>query len=609
MKKASVFGAFNARWMTPAEVAHTFVPTPHIIQLVQTQHSLLMGPRGCGKTTLLKMLTREAQQYWSEVRVKREPALAREFPRPDFEAVYVPSDVRWFYELNAVRREIGDDLTSERVQRHMIALAAVAEATKVFEDILRRHPEALQALAMNLINHFGLTGLVPTLGHVRLKLMALEMELRDAIIRQDRSLLQTLMDGQPRPLGGHVTDALVAACSVFSETVPTKLRPHRWGLCFDEIEIAPPWLQRELLRALRSMGQAYVFKLTWSPVLPEDVRRDRQEQGDYAAIRIWHSHVLDARRFCAEFSRRLIRDKLGLPDITPTDVFGRSLFAAEERLGESDDVYAHGSEIWQSMVDLSQRDPSFRTFLIRHGLDPANPVSDSSKGRDECLRKIKPIVLIRETFRGAKRARSRKRPALYAGEEAIYDMSDGNPRWLGGLLNDLLDVGLRGSEAVARPLIPHSKQAPILSAASNRMGLYVKFYPTGDPVPGRPPAVALDTMVERLAAFFSDELLGPEFTDEPPGSVLIDENVDLGTLGEVERGLLIGAFIYVGSSPRDVPSRILGSRVRLSFMLAPRRRLLFRNYRAVNLSSALERVDPRQSQLSFEGAEEEPECG
>ena len=63
-------------------------------------HSVLLGPRGWGKTTLLKMLTRPAldawaQQHGSEFHRPREPS-------PAFEAVYVPSDVRWSIELSAI---------------------------------------------------------------------------------------------------------------------------------------------------------------------------------------------------------------------------------------------------------------------------------------------------------------------------------------------------------------------------------------------------------------------------------------------------------------------------------------------------------------------------
>src|ERR1035438_8529835 len=128
-----MFGAYNARWMTPEDVARLFVPTSHFAPLVQTQHSLLMGPRGCGKTTLLKMLTHGAQRVWRGERLLCEPDL-RVYPTPSFEAIYVPSDVRWSFELEALYREIPEDsILAERVQRAAISIASLAEATRAFE--------------------------------------------------------------------------------------------------------------------------------------------------------------------------------------------------------------------------------------------------------------------------------------------------------------------------------------------------------------------------------------------------------------------------------------------------------------------------------------------
>src|ERR1039458_2564544 len=109
MNTSSIYGAFNARWLSPEDVARAFVPTNHYRSLVKFQHSLLMGPRGCGKTTLLKMLTKPAQDYWHKERCRQEPELRRSFDRPDFVAIYIPSDVRWAFELRELDSYLSDD--------------------------------------------------------------------------------------------------------------------------------------------------------------------------------------------------------------------------------------------------------------------------------------------------------------------------------------------------------------------------------------------------------------------------------------------------------------------------------------------------------------------
>src|SRR5437867_922327 len=87
------YGAFNARWLSPEQVAATFVPVPQFRQLVHNTNSLLLGPRGCGKTTLLKMLTRRALNMWSAS--SRSKRFQGAFERPQYEAIYIPSDIRW----------------------------------------------------------------------------------------------------------------------------------------------------------------------------------------------------------------------------------------------------------------------------------------------------------------------------------------------------------------------------------------------------------------------------------------------------------------------------------------------------------------------------------
>ena len=174
--------------------------------------------------------------------------------------------------------------------------------------------------------------------------------------------------------------------------------------------------------------------------------------------------------FKKSFSTRFLRDRLSNPVVTPRDVFGPSPFAQEEM--ESEETYKHGAPIWRAMVQLAQRDHGFREYLEEHGISPDDPTTDSVSMRDESLRKVKPIVLLREAY--LKDAtdrlahRSRKNALLYFGEDSIYAMSEGNPRLLAGLLNELLDVESR-SAVDGAPLVRPDAQSRVLYAASQRV--------------------------------------------------------------------------------------------------------------------------------------------
>jgi hypothetical protein len=588
MKTASIFTAFNARWLEPEEVAVSFIPTLHFKALVKFQHSLLMGPRGCGKTTLLKMLTRRAQKVWSS-RLEQELNL-REYSKPDFEAIYIASDIRWSEELSEIARTLTrTPKLAERMQRALVAISSVIEATRVFQLIIDDNGADPTDLVKALIRHLDLGPTVPSFQELRIKLHSWIDELHGLLVNEELEELEARLTGIPPSLTGFAPTAVMRVCGIFDEYHP-KISPTKWALCFDELEIAPTWLQTELFSALRSTDQRFLLKLTWSPLLPSDLTTRQERQHDYATIRMWHGHVLDAKPFCKEFSRRFLEDKFGRETpLLPHDLFGSSPFASED--ADDPDVYREGGIVWQAMVRLAKIDSSFRHYLLDHDIDPLNPTSDDVTVRDESLRKIKPLVLLREAYLSRSKdarpiRRSRKNPSLYFGEDVIYAMSEGNPRLLGSLLSELLDLNVRESASYG-PRVRAVEQSQVLAAASQRSLARIKAYPTTQ----RAPARSLASLVERMAQFLKSELVVREFSPDPVGTFLIDPELPMEILEELTVGLLIGAFVHVKSYESDIPQSLVGSRIRLSYMLSPHYQLLFRNYRDIRLSVAL-RVAP-----------------
>jgi hypothetical protein len=552
---SSIFGAFNARWLTPEDVARSFVPTTHFKALAKFQHSLLMGPRGCGKTTLLKMLTRPAQTVWARERVALVPQLA-EYPSPDFEAIYLPSDIRWSYELKSVSAEFasGGPL-AEIVQRASVSISTLSEATRAFQMILDDSERKPEALLKAIITHFRLGPTVPSFREVRLRLLSWMEEIHSRIVLQDLNRLSEFIKALPPALIGHALDTVIRACRLFEEYTDN-LAPKKWALCFDELEIAPTWLQQEVIGALRSFDQHFLLKLTWSPLLPTDLTKHQEQQHDYATIRMWHAHASDARPFAQQFITRRLRDRLGNTTVTPREVFGVSPFAQED--GEGDKGYGRGSVIWQSMVDLAAKDPGFRHYLADHGIDPTDPITDSVRLRDETLRKVKPIALLRDVYlkgdTGVLLGRSRKNPPLYYGEDAIYAMSEGNPRLLAGLLNELVDADPQ-SIGSSTPRIRDEVQAKVLIGASQRMRTGIRTYP----VPTGTNAASLSRLIDSLGDYLRAELLGPRFNPDPVGSFFVDQDVPADVVEAIRLGLLIGAFVHVGSSVSDIPISVVAA--------------------------------------------------
>lgn len=602
MTTASPNRAFNARWLNPEDVARSFVPTLPFKGLVRHENSLLMGPRGCGKTTLLKMLTRPAQRVWKAERAPNEPMWS-DYRSPDFEAIYIPSDVRWSEELRAVERELGGHpIDAERVQRASIVISSLLEAIKTFKDITEEKGTDSTELVKALIRHLELGPTIPSFREIRFKLMKWMDLIHHGIVKRDLAFIRNILDSFPAGLTAHSIDMVTKACMIFDEYNASSSKS-LWGLCFDELEIAPEWLQKELLASLRSLDrQQFLFKLTWSPVLPKHLMPKQEMSHDYAPIRMWHTGTTDAKPFCCEFSTRYLRDRLHNPQLLPRDVFGPSPFAQED--SDTLDPYKPGTPEWHAMVQLASIDQSFRDYLIKRKISPENPVADSVALRDESLRKVKPIVLAREAFLkdagSTIMRRSRKIPPLYYGEDAIYAMSEGNPRLLTSLLDNLLDI--KQHHAPQRgPIIRRSAQARVLYAASLRMLTTVKSYP----LKGGLRRVSLLYLVNRPGNFQGEELIGQEFKPDPVGSFFVDEDVKAEIMDEVATGLVIGALVNLGAHDQneEFPSSVMGLRFRLSYVLAPAFQLLFRNYREMRLSTALRMLRWAQTPLFFPGSE------
>ena len=98
MPTVTLFDNFNAKNSTQEEVAETFVSNEDFFSIAKNNHTFVLGPRGCGKTTMFKMLTTSALSTWNPPSV-REYDLKNSIP---FLAIYIPSDELWKDQLTSI---------------------------------------------------------------------------------------------------------------------------------------------------------------------------------------------------------------------------------------------------------------------------------------------------------------------------------------------------------------------------------------------------------------------------------------------------------------------------------------------------------------------------
>lgn len=405
-----------------------------------------------------------------------------------------------------------------------------------------------------------------------------------------------------------------AACEVFDEVLRQPSSGAPWCLLFDELELAPASVRQALFHSLRVPPRAMLLKLAISPY-SEDFSIIAEAQGakeghDFDEIPLWYSEKEDGYHFASSLWRQRAA-RLGDVPVDATTLLGRSL------LDETRDVrsalgrgYHPGSPIHRVFSDLAKKDPTFSKYLEskRILLDSMDTIP--SGRRAATIRKVVHIVATREAYKAEatekdphsrSRLRSRKTASLYSGVPAVYALSEGNPRWLLGLMRNLVAAWRARARGSGDALDSHT-QGHIILAATNRFSALLKTVQS--PAHASPQRTAgLLELLDSIGETIFSAVVRERFSDEPFGTFIVDQRVDDGVLALLARALNAGALVYVpGVKDASILRTLREKRFRLSYLLAPRYRIPLRLGRPLGLAGILGREwksAPMQTDLEF----------
>lgn len=599
------FDSFNARNLDPRQVAQTFVPPEQFFELIRRQHTVIIGPRGSGKTTLLKMLQLSALQNWEHPRAQEVRACI------DYTSIFVPADVAWGKQIEALGSpHLSEDIRSlfgvSAFSHHLLIafVDSIMESRKLWNGSSELFPRAVTELSRAhecqfvemVSSHWYVTPALPSLLALKLALRA-----RLSLIFEIAQLARVVGENETRERSVEAQlftisalQSLLIGVDAFNDIVdqPTK----KWAILFDELEIAPKPIRRLALQCLRSTDHRILFKLSLSPFSRE--MRELDDSSAAMPAQDYHPILLTYARKNRSwpFSNALLA---AMVESNPEDyalpfrVMGASYVADEE--DEYNDtqsaVYRPGSPIHSAYVALADRDISFTRFLADRQvqLDTLHLLSETT--RASIIRKITPVVLVRETFRkfpvssttrNQAGKRSRKNPDLYTGAQALFAIIEGNPRWFISIVSPIVQVyQQRGRKRVSRSL-----QADAVREATSRFRAYLATLPHESA--GFEGGRGLLSLLDRIGRYFHGQVVHGAFEPEPPLSFIVDSHVSAELEASVEQALHTGAIIYV---PDPQSSEILGSvrgkRFRLCYMLASFYRLPLRLGKPRSLSHIL----------------------
>lgn len=591
----TVYEDFNARHMSPRDVADKFVPCDEFKLLWQHKSVLLMGPRGSGKTTLMKMLTPEALHSWSH---RDADAVKQQI---DYHSVYIPYDLHWRHQLSFYEKQLQrTPRFARRFSECAVTTTIIWRAVRTMEELVRLDPTeaanipAESSLCECLIEAMKLDRTVPAFVAVEEKLLLRLSEIRMLCNRiADTCKSDNDVDALPAFFYLDYLDVLRIICRRFNHSYPA-ISKSRWALLFDELELAPRWFQERVANELRSTDELFYFKLSTTPIpefLENSEARPRQ---DFEPIRLWRQSKIQKRQddfFDALFQS--IMERKGIKGLAAETVFGRCSISEDREDTPPPHPYRRGSDEWRDLKEEADRDPSIRSILERYKIDPSDPSTDDISIRDSVLRKLKPIVTHRRAFNKygeseKARARSRKFVGIYSGKEAIFDMADGNPRWLIGLTNDLARE-MRETKSNEIKRIRATTQARILTRASNQFNALIKTIPNASARNSQTDTTThLSSILSTIGDYFFQQQVRTDATLDPVGSFTIDSWISDELVRVLRLAIDHGAIVYVDPDDIAFDSSLRGKRFRLSYMLAPAYKLTFRLYAARALSTCLQ---------------------
>lgn len=610
----SVFDNFNARYSTHEEVAETFVSSEEFFQIAKNNHTFVLGPRGCGKTTIFKMLTTSAINNWNP-KTLRDDELKRTLP---FIAIYIPSDELWKDQLNSLLQSLEQDkVLVDSVSNALINNNIFTN----FCDNLKNHIRCLdltdkllkeRELSESLIKIWSIENCTSSLSSIKLALS----ERRDTLISKlNKFVFDKKYSKNPtldieeyyfKDFLSSLKNGIIAFENIYNGGNELK-----WALCFDELELVSQSFFENLKSRLRIAPPNIVFKLSASP-LSEFDGIEAQRSHDYEVVKMWPSSYTEEKRFssfCEDIAKQRIlsyRNRKQLKkyvDIDFTKIFGvldYSKYALKDfdfKINVSAKENEPNSLTWFIFKELATSDKYFNELILAKGMNPDNPVANNQNDSDTFIRKTKEIVinrLIFSKFRDQKfyANRSRKEYPIYYGKETIFKLCEGNPRFIINIINDIF-IKTEKYKDIDNFTFSPQEQVDVVRIVSNRFYAMLKTYPTAKIINRKP--FDLDKLVQQVGDYFESEVNQGKFKMHPATSFFFDsKNTSSEIQDLVNIGVSLGAFIKIDKTAEDI-SIDKTVRYRLSYLLHPNFKLPLRLFSSVKLNNIISGLPNQQS--------------
>ncbi|MCF2521113.1 hypothetical protein [Dyadobacter sp. CY351] len=591
----------NARALEYSEVGEKFVVHPTFERLTSLNNCLVIGPRGSGKTTMLRMLTPEALHHWNPLDSK-ELQLKKAI---SFAGIYIPMSRIFQDDLEQRFKESSLDIAKkENVMFQIYYLNIVESILELVYFLMKnngldREQEMAAVgilnvtLGTNFLYCYTINSLIREVSRLKL---ATRQKLNEKSIVTSTDFKKSLIS--------NIEPILKAVNEIF-DFKPSQ----KYALCFDELDVYASEFTAEMIKNLRGVSPNIMLKLSLAPIHSVNISEfldPPQQIHDYEKIHLWpnpgNSDVSGSKeeKKYQKFSQKLavqtlseiVKSKVNLDLVLGSHSF-KDVFKFIKTSETENNIFRNENFDIKSdpeierfiFLKLADLDPKFKSFLNENKVYQLGSKSINRGTSSQFVRKLKEIIFNRviniKTDGKKNTFNTRKIPVQYHGKEMILNAMDGNPRYLKKLMEYLAEY--------ISPDFPNER-IPIVNQALALKKVNDLFFQRVEAIPQEDDKVSVIKLIKKIGDYFSYRMnLSRSWnTTSFPSYVKIPE-IDKVNVYEnaFKKAINNGALLIVGETDLTKLNSVALKEVRLNYLLHIHFKIPIRKYYQVSFEKVI----------------------